>query len=229
MSSASTTALSIMNVPRTVDLSVGEGRLIMLPKFKFSFNWWAGDPFMEFCNDTILRVLENLIINQVLICRKEIKTVPYRDVLKQNIETDQLCLNIASHMNLGFIEEKVVKIVSGRTSISAKTMIDYLITDILVTRESVTNPWREVVGKIIEKNSLNAWTFNYSKNLLGQKIEVVMSDSFEETFGKIANQIEEQCAHERVYNTEFAKVSRRIYSIIDSEMQSRHDTPDGGS
>jgi hypothetical protein len=152
MSSASTT-ISILNVPLTVSLCVGEGRMIMLPKLKFSFNSWAADPFMDFCNDTILRVLENLMINQVLVFRKEIKTVPYRDVLKQNIATDQLFLNNASHMNLGFIEEKVVKIMSGKKSMSAQTLIDHLITDILGSRETVTNPWREVCRKIIEKNS----------------------------------------------------------------------------
>lgn len=56
-----------------------------------------------------------------------------------------------------------------------------------------------------------------------------MNDSFEENFMKVTNEMEEQCAHERVYNNEFAEVSSRIYGIIEREMQARHDEPDGGS
>jgi hypothetical protein len=56
-----------------------------------------------------------------------------------------------------------------------------------------------------------------------------MNDSLDENFRKIANDIEEQCARERVYNNDFAEVSKRIYNMIVSEMQSHHDAPDGGS
>jgi hypothetical protein len=228
MRPASTIQLSIRIVPETINFFVSEVRMLNLPKRKFGVTWRSGDSFTAFCNDTILRVLENLIINKVLVCHTEIKQVPFLYFFRRTEINDYFILSTSLPTQVGLLEDQIFKIATGASLVSAERIIGYLISYTLGSNGKLTNPWREIIKKVIEANRLIAWAFTYNKTLFGKKIEVTIKPAVAQAFSQALNAVEEQCANERNNNTEFAELSYRLMEIIHRDIKEHQDEPDGG-
>lgn len=228
MSPDSSGKLSIVSGPQTVNFYVGEILIPAMPKLKFGLDWYIGDPFMRFCNETIVLAFENLLINEVLICRTEEKTKSFLYFFKYTRKVDYFSLNKAlSLADVGFIEMRIAKVVPAGKWMLATMTIELLIYRVFEVHEKMTNPWREFLKRLIGANRLRAWTHQYHQRLLGGKMEVVLQPSMERELESFRNAVSEQCAQERLSNAEFADLSARLSGIVEKLLDDKKPADSG--
>lgn len=230
MPSSQVTTLSIASEPTLTNFYVAENRVAGLPKTKFNFNYYTGDPFVDYCNDTLVMALENLVLNKVVICQTTVAVEPFLLIFKRSVTRDYFSLSLPSPEDIGRVEECVIYILARQNKpLPTDELMDELITYILKTRDSLVNPWREIFRSVIESNYCDAWTSTYHKSIFGKKLEVILKPATEKALYDRRCNIEHRCARERNENVLFNELFLRIAKIVRQAMQQHWDEPDGGS
>ncbi|HTF16989.1 MAG TPA: hypothetical protein VK658_02890, partial [Chryseolinea sp.] len=176
MTLPSATPLAIHTEPTLINFHVAELRVAGIPKTEFNFNFYHGDPFTEYCDDTLAQVLANLLINQVVRCQTVVTIVPFLFIFKQRVSYDYYTVTTPSLTGMGRVEKSILRVLWGLSKpLPTVKLIDRVITDMVGTNERVVNPWREIFRTVVESNYPNAWTFTYRKTLLGKRLDVVLN------------------------------------------------------
>ena len=201
---------------------VGELRLIKLPKRKFNYtSRIVGDPFPAFCADTILYAFENLLVNKVLTCHTDIenKSLP---LTKHTVKDDYFTLSRDITVELGFIEGQILRRISAGGSVVAKDLIRRVIDSALID-STYTNPWKEFIRELIEKNCLQRWEFEKKDSWFASKIEISFRPTVEHQFQPKLDSIVENIFRERKLNTDFLHVSDRLRKHIEEKFDEKSD------
>ena len=202
-------------------LYVGELRMINLPKRKFNCtSWIIGEPFPEFCVDSIRYAFENLLVNKVITCHTEIENKSSPVI--QTIVDDYFTVSRDSSRELGFIENEILRRISTGSFVQAKDLIHRVI-DSSLNESTYTNPWKEFITAVIQENRVNGWKFDIKDSWFRSTVEILVHPLKEEQFRSKLDAVTENILKERKSNKDFSDLSIRLLHHIENKFDEKHE------
>ena len=207
--------VEVRSKPAVANFYVGENRLVNIPKLKFQSSSYAiRDPLINFCNETILRVFENLLLNRIMAADIGVSTVTYLGIFTRKKTHVVFRIEGPVPENCGLIEEAICKIIQEKNQIPAPDLVYGLIGQLIKAKTDFTNPWREVLRNMIEENRLTAWSFTLQQYWF-RSVKIDINPSSMQSLGNTARAIEESWSLAKAGNDDLRLLSDYLLKEID--------------
>lgn len=198
----------------------GELRMIQLPARSFKLNTLGSDDlFMDFAIKTLRLAIENLLVKKVVTCASEEIETTFFFLFRSRETADYFTCNVpgTEQKNFGYLEKKIIRIVSKRPGCSREDLA-YGLIDSILGYERYPNPGKEVVNRIIDANTLDKWTSNNSVVLFREKVNVTIDEVHKDVMVTALNKISRPVIEERNHNKAFRLVSERLFVELEKQL-----------
>jgi hypothetical protein len=187
-------------------------------------NAWVQDAaIMDFCVTTIQLMVENLIMRNVITCRTDLTETRFLYFFKIRDITDYASFDESrvKEKNLGYLEKRLLDIVSGRAGFTLADYINTLFYQLLSDKE-YARPAMQVIHQIIRNNALGLWDYSDKKTwVLSDRVDLTINEQQEEKLVTQLNTTVRPIIIERNRNPAFRLLSTRVYNEIYEQLSRR--------
>ncbi|MBT1695938.1 hypothetical protein KK083_03560 [Fulvivirgaceae bacterium PWU4] len=208
----------------------GELRMIQIPSRSFTLSTLGDDDrFMDFAIKTLRLAIENLVMKKVLACASEETETIFLFLFRKQETADYFTcgMQVPAQKSFGYVEKKIIEIVTKRPGCSREDLIHGLI-DAMLGYEQYSNPGKEVVKRIIDANVLDKWTSYNDVVLFREKMKVIVDVVYIDEMVTALNKISLPVIQERNHNKAFRSMSERLYSELEEQLYDRVYREDRG-
>lgn len=202
---------------------VGELRMIQIPSRSFTLSTLGDDDlFMDFAIKTLRLAIENLLMKKVLTCASEETETTFLFLFRSRETADYFTCSMqeTEQKSFGYLEKKIIAIVTKRPGCSREDLVHGLI-DAILGYEQYSNPGKQVVKRIIDANVLDKWTSYNDVVLFREKMKVIVDVVYIDEMVTALNKISLPVIEERNHNKAFRSMSERLYAELEEQLYDR--------